>query len=53
MGKAIILGICPLMMLLFPSIDTVELLRFISVDAQNVEFLKERLTALVDKLLSM
>jgi aldehyde:ferredoxin oxidoreductase len=47
-----VLGICPLMILLFPKLDTVELLRFISVDAQNVEFLQERLTASVDSLLS-
>jgi len=51
-GMAMVLGICPLMMLLFPSIDTAELLRFISVDPQNVEFLQERLTASVDSLLS-
>ena len=50
-GMAMVLGLCPLMMLLFPSIDTAELLRFISVDAQNVEFLQERLTASVDSLL--
>jgi hypothetical protein len=41
-----------LMILLFPKLDTVELLRFISVDAQNVEFLQERLTASVDSLLT-
>ena len=48
-----VLGVCPLMMLLFPGIDTVELLQFISEDGQNVEFLQERLTASVDKLLSI
>ena len=52
-GMAMVLGICPLMMLLFPSLDTVDLLRFISVDAQNVKFLQERLTATVDSLLSI
>ena len=52
-GMAMVLGVCPLMMLLFPRIETAELLRFVSVDAQDLEFLERRLTASVDKLLSI
>lgn len=52
-GMAMVLGVCPLMMLLFPRIETAELLRFVSVDAQDLAFLEGRLTASVDKLLSI
>ena len=52
-AMAMILGICPLLMLLFPGIKAVELLRFFSVDAQDVKFLQERLTDSVDSLLSI
>jgi aldehyde:ferredoxin oxidoreductase len=48
---AMVMGICPLFMLAFPDIKASELLRLVSNEQKDVEYLLERLGALVSSLL--
>lgn len=51
-ATAMILGICPLVLLLFPHNQAVELLRLVSEEEGDVEFLQQRLNRCVESILS-
>lgn len=50
-ATAMILGICPLVLLLFPHNQAVELLRLVSEEEGDVEFLQQRLNRCVESIL--